>query len=361
MSYYHRYRGSRKRKQNRIKTILLIFALLVLVFIAALFVLQDKAVFTSDGFRFPFLPAKEENVQEDDLPDDVELIIEDQDPASPAAPNTPAQQEDDPTSAVSSTVHALFITGQRLLDEPQSVLSAIELSGADRFAIDIRTAEDKTLTEDSGYSVEGVADQAAAFTQTLSQLKEAPVAVFSALRDNVRPRTAHRSSALHTSSGATWLDREYTSWFDPSGKDTADCLLNQLEACRMLGFSQVVLTNFQFPTVGKIELIDFRDGMTHASALTELAKTLSESTDMPLGMVLTAEAAQNLLDSASGQDVAELAQYFDVLYAPADSAGMDLSALKSAVEGTDCRIGIYLTGHDSLPENMECDVILASK
>lgn len=54
MAYYDRYRGSRRRRQNRIKTVLLVLLLLVVIGLAALFVLQETAIFTHDGFRFPF-------------------------------------------------------------------------------------------------------------------------------------------------------------------------------------------------------------------------------------------------------------------------------------------------------------------
>ena len=50
--------------------------------------------------------------------------------------------------------------------------------------------------------------------------------------------------------------------------------------------------------------------------------------------------AQDLLDSEAGQDVMELAQYFDVLYVDTAASDADLSALRHALAETDCRLGL---------------------
>ena len=49
MSYYHRYRGGRGRRRARLRIVLLALALVILCAIAALFFLQDGAMFTADG------------------------------------------------------------------------------------------------------------------------------------------------------------------------------------------------------------------------------------------------------------------------------------------------------------------------
>ena len=77
-------------------------------------------------------------------------------------------------------------------------------------------------------------------------------------------------------------------------------------------------------------------------------------------MILTEAAAENFLDGTSGQDVAELAQYFDVLYVPAADFSADLSALDSAAEGTGCRIGLYVTGVSAAPAELDRPFLLAA-
>ncbi|MBR5390658.1 MAG: hypothetical protein IK141_05105 [Clostridia bacterium] len=358
--YYNSYKGSRRRKRNRIRIILLILLLLVLLVTAALFFLQDRAIFTSEGFRFPFRrdPAQEQAEDPDDL-SDFQLEIEDGDPAAPVPGSD--SSADDPATPV--PVHepplaAWQVAGEALLDNPGEAVSAMQSAGRTQLAIVVKTADHQILVADAGASQGGVSPRAADFAARIESLEQAPVAILPALRDDLRPRSIHRASALKTTSGAVWLDRTYTAWYDPTGKDTAADLLAQINACQAAGFRQVILTDFCFPTVGKTELINFNHISSRTAALTALAKQLSEGTDCSLGLLLTKAAAQDLLDSAAGQDVMELAQYFDVLYLDTDDPACDPAVLESALEDTGCRVGIYAGAASQLPESGALDSIL---
>ena len=357
MSYYHRYRGGRGRRRARLRIVLLALALVILCAIAALFFLQDGAIFTADGFHFSFgkkddpAPSGQDS-DPADLPD-VPLEIEDpsgtntgENTGSGTEPQTPAEP-----------LRALLLPGTDLLTG-DDLTSAAESAHCTALAFQIKGPDGLSLVDDGAQN--GVSDQAEAFSQALSALDGEKAAVLSALRDDVRPRAIYRASALHTQSGATWLDREYIAWFDPMGRDTLSSLAAQIEACRAAGFTQVVLQNFSFPTAGKLDLIDLGDTLSRPAALTALAQALRERCpDVPLGMILTEAAAENFLDGTSGQDVAELAQYFDVLYVPAADFSADLSALDSAAEGTGCRIGLYVTGVSAAPAELDRPFLLA--
>lgn len=350
MAYYDRYRGSRRRKRNRIKIVLLILLLLVVIGLAALFFLQDAVVFTSNGFRLPF--GSQQGQEDSDLPadpEDIQLEIEAPQPGSPdvlhpgqpddAQPQQPTPVPSEP--AVLEQTAALLLDGTSLLTDSADVLRQISQGSYAQMALRIKTPDGISLVND-GTVKDGISPDSEAFVQALAGVDVPKIAVISALRDNIRPRTGYRASALHTGSGATWLDREYIAWFDPAGKDTLACLTAMIEACEAAGFEQVVLENFHYPNAGKLELIDYGDTASRQSALTELARQLRESVDLPLGLILTEAAASDLLDSTSGQDVAELAQYFDILYLPASDFTADLSAVEDAVDDTECRVGLLL-------------------
>ncbi len=354
MAYYDRYRGSRRRKRNRIKIILLILVLLVVIGLAALFFLQDSVVFTSNGFHVPFGSQQEQTSQEPPLdPDDIHLEIEAPQPGNPDV-LSPSQTEQQPTQpakpvepepVILEQTAALLLEGTSLLAHRADVLRQISEGSYAQMALRVKTPDGISLLND-GTVKDGVSPDSATFAQELEGIDVPKIAVISALRDNIRPRTGYRSSALHTGSGATWLDREYTAWFDPAGKDTLPCLVAMIEACEAAGFEQVVLENFHCPNAGKIELISYGEGYSRQSALTELARQLREETEMPLGLVLTETAATDLLDSISGQDVAELAQYFDLLYLPAEDFSADRTAAEHAAEDTSCRVGLLLKNGD---------------
>ena len=365
MAYYDRYRGSRRRRQNRLKIALLVLLLLVVIGMAALFFLQDTVIFTSDGFRFPF--TQKENGQPDDPAlnaDDIQLEIEAPQPGAsdlhqpetPTVPTVPSLPQEQPTQPVElPQTAALVLDGSAILADRADVLRKISEGSYSQLALQVKSPEGIALVDDG--VKDGVAAEAAAFATALEGIDLPKVAVISALRDNVRPRTAYRSSSLKLSSGSTWLDREYIAWFDPAGKDTLSCLLATVEACEAAGFEQVVLQNFRYPTAGKLELINYGDAQSRRSALTELARQLRESTDLPLGLVLTQDAVSDLLDSTAGLDVAELAQYFDVLYAPASDFAVDLRALDAAAADTACRVGLAIVGDASVPVGFDRDFI----
>ena len=108
MAYYDRYRGSRRARRNRIKIILLILLLLVVVGIAVLFFLQDAAVFTADGFRFPFWE-QEKQPQESQPPQnagDIQLEIEDPQTGQ-TLPEGAVPQPSDPETAPEPTAALL--------------------------------------------------------------------------------------------------------------------------------------------------------------------------------------------------------------------------------------------------------------
>ncbi len=358
MAYYDRYRGSRRRKRNRIKTILLVLLLLVVIGLAALFFLQDAVVFTSNGFHLPFGPQQDQPKQDQPLdPDDIHLEIEapqqgtqdvlqpgQSDPQS-TLPVQPTPVEPEPV--VLPQTAALLLDGTALLADRADVLRQISQGNYAQMALQVKTADGLSLLNDNTVK-DGVSPDSDAFVQALNGVDVPKIAVISALRDNVRPRIGYRASALHTGSGATWLDREYTAWFDPAGKDTLSCLIAMIEACKDAGFEQVVLDNFHYPNAGKLELIDYSDTPSRQGALTELARQLRDAVDMPLGLILTKDASDHLLDSTSGQDVAELAQYFDIVYLPASGFDVDLTALEDAVNDTVCRVGLLLD-QPSLP------------
>lgn len=352
MAYYDRYRGSRRRRQNRIKTILLVLLLLVVIGIAALFILQETAIFTHDGFRFPFSQQEEEPQQTPDDGEDIKLEIQEPQPdvSQPEAPSDPTIQPPPEPVELPRTA-AMLTDGHALLTDKTGLLQQFSESGLSQLAFVVKTPDGISLVDDDDVS-DGVDPQSAVFALELDSLEMGKIAVISALRDNVRPRASHRSSSLKLESGSTWLDREYMAWFDPTGEDTLDCLLATIRACEAAGFEQVVLDNFCYPTAGKLELIDYPDSAARVQALTQLANRLRDGTHMTLGLLLTPDAAANLKDDISGQDVAALAPFFDRIYAPG-GFDADLSALDSAAEGTQCEIGLYVQGSGQVPADFD--------
>lgn len=362
MGYYRRYTGSRRRKKRHMLLGMLILLLVLVLAAVGLYLYAHWAELpawlhmTQDDTPAsnPDDPANGQAAGDSD--EDFDLIIENP---------TPPEDEPEPETPTLTWVYAWHTEGASLLADMPGVLTDFRDSGLPQLAIVVKDAEGYSLLPDGETEQGAVSEQAEAFARALSDVKnasaEAPIAILPALRDNLRPRKLYRASALHVDSGATWLDRNYEAWFNPAGKDTEGCLLAQLEACAIQGFSHVILTDFQYPTLGKTELIDYGDIPSRAAALTDLARRISEASPISLGLVLTDAAVQNLLDSDSGQDVMELAQYFDVLYADVSDADVDLEPLKQALSETDCRLGVFSVWGNAISDDTLDMVMMSAK
>ena len=150
MAYYDRYRGSRRARRNRIKIILLILLLLVVVGIAVLFFLQDAAVFTADGFRFPFWE-QEKQPQESQPPQnagDIQLEIEDPQTGQ-TLPEGSVPQPSDPETAPEPTA-ALLLDGSALLTDASGALQQFRDSGCAQLALQVKTGSLSWMTAASG-------------------------------------------------------------------------------------------------------------------------------------------------------------------------------------------------------------------
>lgn len=365
MGYYDHYRGSRRKRRSRIRIVLLLLLLLIVGGLAALYFLQDAAIFTADGFRFPFFQKDEnsppaENPGEDSDPPP--LVIQDPEgnplPEEPSAPENPPETPPEPVQPVQRTA-ALLTDGQALLAPGSTLAQQAQDVGYRQLALEVKSADGQSLVDDG--VEQGLSPQSAGFVQALGELDAPKVAVFSALRDNVRPRRVYRGSALHTASGATWLDFDYIAWFDPAAPEALNSLKAMIAACEDAGFDQIVLQNFQYPVRGRLDLLSYGTEETRREDLTRLASQLRELTDLPLGLVLTEGTAAGEADPVSGQDPAALAQYFDVLYLPSADLKVDLSPLEAAVDGSGCRVGLWVPAGEQLPEDTDRDFIMVQQ
>ncbi len=335
--YNKPYRGSKKSRNNRL-LIILIALLLVLAVLTVFFVAQEYIVFTSEGFKFdfPFLRDNEPPTSEPPTTinsSDINLEIENTTKPPTTAPTTMPP-------AVDFSIRAMLIAPDDVAD-----FSADEpING---FAVYIRNT-DGVLTIPSAGGDTPTAGQTA-FAATIKGSYARKVAIVSALRDAVGPR-ANKSNALKTSSGATWLDREYIPWYSAYAGGTTEQLVAAVDAASLAGFDEVLLTNMQFPTLGKIDLIMFGNDDSpdnRVKAITSLAEAAAIEDGPRISVLLTETAATQLVDYAAGQDVRALAKHCAALYVSTQKADFDLSALQEAVQGSGCKIGLLYTGQDA--------------
>lgn len=341
------YRGSGYYGRRRHRIFFLLVLLLLLAAIFLFFYMQEYIVFTADGFRFSF-PSHEAAPPDDDVDDSPDLIIEDPvDPPDDNSGSTGPNEPDEPGEPVTPAVEtrALWVDGVDALD------SALLQDPYTALALTVRDYDGVSILDGSTAAADAVS--------SLAESGGRAVAMVSALRDNTAPRN-DINVAVCTGSGARWLDYNYISWLNPYAEGTADVLIKLAQDCYNAGFDELVLQNFQFPTVGRTELISYgNQELSRTEALTALLEAVCEGApdDLSISVVLTDTAAGSLRDENAGQDVALLAPLCARLYVQTDDPTFDLSALQAAIDDMDCTAALLLNGQQP-PENVQGFILI---
>lgn len=345
MGYYDRYRGTKRKNQQR-KLLVVSIVLLVLIVVAVgLLVLGDHITYSADGFHFTWGdPPKNDDkpieLPKDDPDDDPDYVIGG-DSTSPDFALTQGQ------------------TGSKLMDANQYMMLENALpSPLNGYAVWVKDAAGIRYLPSAidNYNNNGIwsgSISSLTLAAKLSQLRAVEgmhtIAVLNAFRDPILPYKAYGAAAIDAGSNF-WLDANGSSWLDPATAGGNIIVVEMVKRCKAAGFDEILLTDFRYPTAqdGDISKITSVTDANKISSVTAVAKQVNSTignANIRLSCLLTATAAQTLTDAVAGQDVAKLAQYIDCFYVETDDANIDLSALKAALNGTDCKIALWYTGN----------------
>ena len=128
-------------------------------------------------------------------------------------------------------------------------------------------------------------------------------------------------------------------WIDPEKELTRSYIISLAVECAQLGFDELVLEELCYPTLGKLQKIDYSGNtMGKAEALALLLTQLREALE-PYGTRLSLLLPEALLqsggDAESGQDLAVLLPLVDAVYVEtADPAGVQALLTAAAGEGS---------------------------
>lgn len=299
---YHSYRGRPKTGKILLAVVLVILLLLS----GSYLLLQDYLVYDSDGsisLDLPFLRGKEKT-EEDQENVNLEIL--------------PPDGEEGGQTAAGETENALAMNAQALCAQglPQSGYDAavVEMKGFNgTFQYSSRYAAAKALADD-------------AVTQT--QVTEALSAAGDGLRLTAQVGCFHDSfhafadmtgSGICQSGGYIWYDDLRSHWMDPAKEGTRTYMAQVANECVDMGFEEILLTDFGYPTAGDLSQIDY-SGLTVTKTealtgfLTSLKSRLPE--DTALSVELTEEQILGGADETSGVDAAAIAPLVDRIYLP---------------------------------------------
>ena len=130
-----------------------------------------------------------------------------------------------------------------------------------------------------------------------------------------------------------WYAPDSTFYLAPEKELTREYLSDIAAEVAALGFDELLLDDFAYPTVGRLENIKTDDrGMTQQEALTLLAGNLREAVSdygAKLSLVMDEKTVLAGGNATSGQDLASLANVFDRIYVPTTEEG--IPALREAL------------------------------
>lgn len=148
------------------------------------------------------------------------------------------------------------------------------------------------------------------------------------------PKAANRdveNMGLKNTGGYIFYDGNNSQWLDPAKPAAREYLCGLAKEAAELGFDEILLTDVSYPTVGKLNKIDYGEGEKGghlADFLEEMRVALA-----PYGVMLSIEVPKAVIsqgaDENAGLLLADIAPKVDRIYAPADAA--EVPALAQAV------------------------------
>ena len=301
---YHSYRG----RGSTGKKVLAIVLGVILVAAGAFLLLQNRyVVYDENGnahWELPFGKNKDDGGTP--MPDDVVIVREE--------PQRPQLTE----------LHAQLLTENALRRDAQTVLS----QHPDALVIDVKL-RDGTVTYQT--SVDGgqyvtVGDESSLENlRTLLQSDRWTVARISALADHAYAKARRDETALRREDGGLWYDYDSMCWLDPNKPETQQYLADLCAECASLGFDEILLDQFTYPTVGRLDRLQTGD-VEKTAVLAALTVRLREA--IPKATALSIELHSDPVADTdkSGLTLELVTGSFDRIYL--DTADLPLATLQ---------------------------------
>ena len=282
---YGSYRG-RRSTTDVLKTVALILAVLVVLAVAGVWMAQKYIVYDDGGYHLelPFFQ-KEGPAQE---PEDFRVAVE---PAASQPEETP--EEGEPLLA------AVTVPLSAVEDGSAEALAA--QAGANSVLLDMKTDRGQLgfVSQLAMAASAGVNAGQADINRQLQALNSGElytVARLSCFRDHALAKD--ETYAIRTNSGYRWTDPEELRWSSPASQAVQDYLVALMVELAQLGFDEILLDNWAFPTDGELGWIKAdanypADGRTAALEvfLEEVRAGLAEFPEVKVSLVTTASAA----------------------------------------------------------------------
>ena len=302
---YSSYRG----RGPKWKILLAILLVLVIAVAASVIYLQQFLVYGADGSRQIRLPWQTE---EKAPPPDGEGEAPENQPDVDVVVQEPEDQSPKETAAFSLPAQALT---QALWQETEKP------SGANAVAVRLKTSNG-TVYFNAANAVSGAVetemDTAAALAAVTAQEGLHTIASVACLQDFKAANADVEGRGLKNTGGYIFYDGNNSLWLDPAKPGTREYVCALAKEIAELGFDELLLTDFSYPTVGKINKIHYNTDVPLANNLDLLLSDLNtalESYDILLSVEVPEAVIAEGPDTVAGLDLNRLVSRVDRVYA----------------------------------------------
>ena len=302
---YSSYRG----RGPKWKILLAILLVLVIVVASSVIYLQQFLVYGADGSRQIRLPWQTE---EKAPPPDGEGEAPENQPDVDVVVQEPEDQGPKETAAFSLPAQALT---QALWQETEKP------SGANAVAVRLKTSNG-TVYFNAANAVSGAVetelDTAAALAAVTAQEGLHTIASVACLQDFKAANADVEGRGLKNTGGYIFYDGNNSLWLDPAKPGTREYVCALAKEIAELGFDELLLTDFSYPTVGKINKIHYNTDVPLANNLDLLLSDLNtalESYDILLSVEVPEAVIAEGPDTVAGLDLNRLVSRVDRVYA----------------------------------------------
>ena len=302
---YSSYRG----RGPKWKILLAILLVLVIAVASSVIYLQQFLVYGADGSRQIRLPWQTE---EKAPPPDGEGEAPENQPDVDVVVQEPEDQSPKETAAFSLPAQALT---QALWQETEKP------SGANAVAVRLKTSNG-TVYFNAANAVSGAVetelDTAAALAAVTAQEGLHTIASVACLQDFKAANADVEGRGLKNTGGYIFYDGNNSLWLDPAKPGTREYVCALAKEIAELGFDELLLTDFSYPTVGKINKIHYNTDVPLANNLDLLLSDLNtalESYDILLSVEVPEAVIAEGPDTVAGLDLNRLVSRVDRVYA----------------------------------------------
>ncbi len=302
---YSSYRG----RGPKWKILLAILLVLVIAVAASVIYLQQFLVYGADGSRQIRLPWQTE---EKAPPPDGEGEAPENQPDVDVVVQEPEDQSPKETAAFSLPAQALT---QALWQETEKPAEA------NAVAVRLKTSNG-TVYFNAANAVSGAVetemDTAAALAAVTAQEGLHTIASVACLQDFKAANADVEGRGLKNTGGYIFYDGNNSLWLDPAKPGTREYVCALAKEIAELGFDELLLTDFSYPTVGKINKIHYNTDVPLANNLDLLLSDLNtalESYDILLSVEVPEAVIAEGPDTVAGLDLNRLVSRVDRVYA----------------------------------------------